>query len=424
MEDFELLLGMHRLAVERYIKFRLPTLPDAEDVFQEVCLTAYQNQSSLKDASLFKPWLLGIARHKCADWFRKRARQSNIPLESLEETMLVDSRMGPHEVTSVQYTLELLRDQDREMLRMIFWKGMSQKDIAQQMKIPLGTVKSRVHKAKEHFKTAYMPQWEEITMKKMPQKMPAYQIERKNLPPFAVRCEELMGWNIIPRLGEKVMWGLYDQPSRKCSEWCEMEVTGKAEVHGIEGVEIIARQYDSENYYRTARAEFTERQFVAQLTDTHVRYLAESHMEKGVRKCYTFLDGEAFLNNWGFGEDNCGSEILLEAKGILHREGNVITDHPTLQTQDVVGWYTVTINGKSYDTICVMDIECFDDAIASEQYIDAAGRTILWRRFNRDDWAFHRYQQKWTEKLPDNERLLINGETYVHWYDCITDYIL
>ena len=108
----------------------------------------------------------------------------------------------------------------------------------------------------------------------------------------------------------------------------------------------------------------------------------------------------------------------------MTRERNRITGDVKSEILDIVGRYTVTIGGKSYDTICVMDIECFNDAIASEQYLDKNGRTILWRRFNRDDWAFAHYGQRWSEKLPDNERLQINGETYVHWYDCITDYIL
>lgn len=60
----------------------------------------------------------------------------------------------------------------------------------------------------------------------------------------------------------------------------------------------------------------------------------------------------------------------------------------------------------------------------SETYIDANGRTILWRRFNRDDWAFRHFGTLWTEALPDNERITINGQLYVHWYDCITDYII
>ena len=52
------------------------------------------------------------------------------------------------------------------------------------------------------------------------------------------------------------------------------------------------------------------------------------------------------------------------------------------------------------------------------------GKTILWRRFNRDDWAIEQYKRPWREMLPENERLTVNGRTYIHWYDCITDYIL
>ncbi|MBQ4624299.1 MAG: hypothetical protein IJB51_07125, partial [Clostridia bacterium] len=149
-----------------------------------------------------------------------------------------------------------------------------------------------------------------------------------------------------------------------------------------------------------------------------------SHVENGVRKLYTFLDGDSFLENWGFGEDNCGNEIHLTPKGLLHRDGNTITGSTPKEIVDVVGRYTVTINGKSYDTICVMDIQCFNDGVASEQYLDQNGRTVLWRRFNKNDWAFSRYGKLWTEMLPENERLTINRVPYVHWYDCVSDYVL
>ncbi len=147
-------------------------------------------------------------------------------------------------------------------------------------------------------------------------------------------------------------------------------------------------------------------------------------MRDGVKRCYTFLDGESFLGNWGFGEDNCGNETNLSPKGDITRNGSVVTsvDKPFLL--DIVGRYAVTIGGKCYDTVCVMDIETYDCGTASEQFLDKNGRTILWRRFNRDDWAIERYGRLWSEQLPDNERLTINGVTYVHWYDCITDYIL
>ena len=115
----------------------------------------------------------------------------------------------------------------------------------------------------------------------------------------------------------------------------------------------------------------------------------------------------------------------LSPKGLLHREGDAITSSRLREVLDVVGRYTVTINGKQYDTVCVMDIEFYNEAVVSEQYVDQHGRTVLWRRFNRDDWAKDRFGGKlWSERFPKNEQITVNGEIYVHWYDCISDYIL
>lgn len=262
-------------------------------------------------------------------------------------------------------------------------------------------------------------------MKKLPTVMPKYTIEKLDLPAFDVHWEELQGWQIVPRLGEKLSWGLYEAPSGQRTEYTEMEVTGKAEIHGIEGVEIVATQYSAEDYYRTGCIDKIQRHFVAQLTDTHCRYLAESHIEDGVRKCYTFLDGESFLNNWGFGEDNCGNEVALTEKGLLHRDGNIITGYVKQDVVDIVGRYAITIENKTYDTVCVMDIQCFNDGVVSEQYLDQNGRTVLWRRFNKDDWALEHFGGKpWSQQLPENEQLTVNGATYIHWYDCLSDYVL
>ena len=429
MDEFERLLVAQRLSLERLIRYRLPVQSDADDVLQEIYLSAYQKFPQLKNKDAFKPWILSIARNKCNDYFRKKATQMEISLDALSQDVLSMGRRGITAVQIVRDTLELLGDKDKQILYLYFWKEMPQQEIAKQLNIPLGTVKSRLHTAKQHFKDKYpydtgKPKGE-ITMHKLPEYIPDYTIERVDAEPFHTRWEEMQGWMIVPRLGEKLTWGLYDFPSRKRNEHCEMEVVGKAEVHGIEGVEIVAVQYETQDYYRTGALDRSERRFVAQLTDTHSRYLAESHVENGVRKCYTFLDGEAFLDNWGFGEDNCGNEVDLRPKGLLSRTGSVITGTTAKEVVDVVGRYKVTIGGKSYDTICVMDIACFNDAVASEQYINQNGRTILWRRFNRDDWAIERFGGKpWREKLPKNERITINGETYVHWYDCISDYIL
>ena len=429
MDEFEKLLSEVSSGVDRFVRYRLPSQTDADDVLQEVYLSAYRKFPQLKNKDAFKSWIISIARNKCNDYFRTKAAQMEISIEELSQQELSAGRLGISVVHTVRETLDRLGDKDKQILYLYFWKELPQNEIAKLLDIPVGTVKSRLHTAKQHFKNKYPYQTQkpkgDTTMQKLPEYIPDYTIERLDAEPFSVRWEELQGWLIVPCVGQKLTWGMYDFPERKRTEYTEMEVIGKAEVHGIEGVEVVAMQFDPADYYRTGALDRVERRFVAQLTDTHSRYLAETHMEDGVRKCYTFLDGEAFLNHWGFGEDNCGNEVNLHPKGLLKREGNCVTGTIPREVVDVVGRYRVTIGGKTYDTVCVMDIECYNDAVASEQYVDQNGRTVLWRRFNRDDWAIDRFGGKpWSEKFPDNERITINGETYVHWYDCISDYIL
>ncbi len=426
MVSFEDELAKLYPVLERFVKYKLNGSSDSEDVIQEVCLTAYLKYGQLINKGSFKPWVLSIARNKCTDHFRKGRGNQEVSLEEIPESRLSYGRRGWTVFSQVEKTMARLNDRDREILTLFYWRDLTVQEIADHLKIPGGTVKSRLNTARNHFRDLYPnPQKESIIMTKLPEKAPKYMIEEQKITPFSVKWEELQGWLIVPRLGEKLSWGLYEQPSGKRTEFTEMEVVGKASIHGIDGVEIRAVQYDAEDYFRTGSVDRMERKFIAQLTDTHCRYLAESHVEDGVRKVYTFLDGEEFLNNWGFGEDNCGNETNLSQKRTIVREGNRITANTDRDCLDIVGRYQVTINGKSYDTVCVMDIQCFNDAVASEQYVDQTGRTVLWRRFNRDDWAMDAFGGKlWSEKLPENQRLIINGATYVHWYDCISDYIL
>lgn len=108
----------------------------------------------------------------------------------------------------------------------------------------------------------------------------------------------------------------------------------------------------------------------------------------------------------------------------MTREGDRVIAKDKGFLLDVVGRYTVTIGGKRYDTVCVMDVSTYVEGAVTEQYIDQSGRTVLWRRFNADTWRLDRYGSPWSERFPLNERITVNGVTHVHWYDCITSYIL
>ncbi len=427
VNDLEILLQDNYYALERFVKFKINNRFHAADIIQDVCLTATVKFGTLKNRSSFKSWLIGIASHKCNDYYRLKAKEMNISLELLPESSLVKGVCGINERNIVQDTLDALGDKEKQILYLYFLKNMSQEEISIKLNIPIGTVKSRLHYAKEKFKHHYhnnnILKGENI-MKNLPEVLFDYKIERSEKAPFRVRWEEIMGWFIVPKLNEKIKWAMYEHPSKNRTELCDMKVVGKASVHGIEGVEIVSIETDPMECNSAGGKKRVERHFVAQLTETHCRLLAESHEENGIKKFFTFLDGEDFLGNWGFGEDNCGNEIEILPKGDIVREGNDITSIEKEFLLDVVGRYNVTINGKTFDTICVIDCYTYIDGAMTEQFIDKNGKTVLWRRFNRNDWAYKRYGKLWTEMLPNNETMSVNGQTYVHWYDCITDYIL
>ena len=69
MDEFERLLKKCIGPLERFVKFQLSGTGDAEDMLQEVCLTAFEKYHTLRDPEKFKPWILQIARNKCRNYF-------------------------------------------------------------------------------------------------------------------------------------------------------------------------------------------------------------------------------------------------------------------------------------------------------------------------------------------------------------------
>ena len=84
----------------------------------------------------------------------------------------------------------------------------------------------------------------------------------------------------------------------------------------------------------------------------------------------------------------------------VQRKGSVVTTGENKPFRDVAGRCEVTLDGVAYDTVCLMDFGMYDQGTLSEQFIGRDGRTVLWRRFNQDDWALDRYGKTWSAMLP------------------------
>jgi hypothetical protein len=86
-------------------------------------------------------------------------------------------------------TLEKLSPQDQQILRMRYFLQLPQQDIGRRLVLPLGTVKSRLHHARERFRAAFPTKLRgEIPMKSiMPKALPEYTISHRRSPPNSVK---------------------------------------------------------------------------------------------------------------------------------------------------------------------------------------------------------------------------------------------
>jgi RNA polymerase sigma-70 factor (ECF subfamily) len=143
------LYGPHLLRYTRKMMESSPTL--VEDLAQEIWVAIYRGLPGLLDAGKFRPWAFRIARDRIYREYRKR----KIALEPLAE----DESMEPVEVREetvdaeqLQHGLALIPPQQREVLVLRFFEEMSYEEIARVTNCSLGTVRSRIHYAKQALK--------------------------------------------------------------------------------------------------------------------------------------------------------------------------------------------------------------------------------------------------------------------------------
>ena len=151
--SFELLLQKHRIVIERYINFRLPSSFDADDVIQETYYAAYIGYEKLRNKELFKPWILSIARNQCNLWFRKKYGNELVSLETIPD--IAETNDESNDI--VHSILSLLSKESADLL-LLTMQGYKQSEIASHLNIPVGTVKSRLHYARKQFRSMCTPE--------------------------------------------------------------------------------------------------------------------------------------------------------------------------------------------------------------------------------------------------------------------------
>ncbi|MDD3335438.1 MAG: sigma-70 family RNA polymerase sigma factor [Eubacteriales bacterium] len=120
----------------------------AQDAVQDSFLKAYRKLSQFRGESGKKTWLMRIAINTCRDYQRSGWAKQVDSRICLEELPLSAEAAEPEDDTVIREVM-LLPRKDREIVLLRFYQQMKIKEIAQTLKIPTGTVTSRLNRAKE-----------------------------------------------------------------------------------------------------------------------------------------------------------------------------------------------------------------------------------------------------------------------------------
>ena len=147
---FEMLFDRYNGRLLYYLRRMLGASGMAEDVLQTVWLKVLRKIGTLEEPRALRTWLYRIAHNEAVQQLRKAGRE--IALEETEETLEAateeeDSR--PLDTAQVHLALDQISPAHRAVLTLRFMNDLSYADIAEVVGCSVGTIRSRIHYAKQ-----------------------------------------------------------------------------------------------------------------------------------------------------------------------------------------------------------------------------------------------------------------------------------
>jgi len=138
---------------------------DAEDIVQEMLIRLYPKTDELSNIKALRPWLYRVLYHQFIDFRRKQSRmpiseqnREHLPGEDIVDT-LAGNEPSPETLSERQQqsevvlnALQKLSDENRALVVLHLIEGFTLEELAGMLELPLGTIKSRLHRSKNLLK--------------------------------------------------------------------------------------------------------------------------------------------------------------------------------------------------------------------------------------------------------------------------------
>ena len=153
LADFNALVDAHAPALFRIAYRLVGDRHEAEDMVQEAFRSAWKSRGLYQPGRGDRAWLASILRRRIVDRFRRHAPPPTLPGDGPPEVGVTDADPIAHQYTDeMQHALSQLPGELRETLLLVVVGELTHQEVADMLDVPLGTVLSRVSRARRRLR--------------------------------------------------------------------------------------------------------------------------------------------------------------------------------------------------------------------------------------------------------------------------------
>ena len=159
LEAFEALYEWHKGSIYRTALAIIGDRLAAEEILQETFLRAFKHIQNVREGVSLSPWLYRITVNLAYDYGKARSRNWQVALDGIIEHLIAPTAASPEHTVEERELFELVYDaidklefKQRATLVLFYLHDLSLAEISEIMDCPVGTVKSRLHYARENLR--------------------------------------------------------------------------------------------------------------------------------------------------------------------------------------------------------------------------------------------------------------------------------
>lgn len=135
--------------LRRFARSLAGNVSDADDLVQVAIERALTRSEQLREGAPLAGWMFGILRNAWIDEARARTRRKRVFLPEELGEQIADPRSSGAQILPVQQAMERLPEEQREVIGLVLIEGLSYREAADIVGVPVGTITSRLARGRE-----------------------------------------------------------------------------------------------------------------------------------------------------------------------------------------------------------------------------------------------------------------------------------